>query len=511
MKRFGNRSYVNPLAAVLTGLMLTAAFPPGPFCLLAWVSLIPLLAAMQDQPPARCFRLGFIAGAAHFLSLMYWIIVVLQSYGGLHIVLSFLVLLALCSYLALYPAFFCLIYALMRDSRFGVLLAAGAWVGLEYIRGRLLTGLPWCFLGHSQAENLQLIQISDVLGVYGVSYLVAGVNLLLFRLIWNRPSGKGLFLAVEGGIIAALFSAVLLYGNLKTDHLPTEGSGSEPLRTAIIQGSIDQSEKWVPEHQSKSLGVYRRLSLQASTLKPDLVVWPETAVPFFFQDSSALSAGVLSLPRETEADLLFGSPAYEDSGPRVRYTNRAYLLSHQDHAVETYDKVHLVPFGEYVPLQRLLPFVHRLVPAAGDFTAGDRVEPLTTPRYSAGVLICFEAIFPELARRHVKNGADILVNLTNDAWFGRTSAPFQHLSMSVFRAVETRLPLVRAANTGISAFVDPSGRVTHRTGLFHEAFLVSNVHPSTSPLTWYVRMGDIFPLFLLAAVFARLMGSKMLT
>ncbi len=490
------------LAAVLSGLMLTAAFPPGAFSWLAWVALVPLLAAMQGQAAGRCFQLGFTAGAAHFLSLMYWIVVVLQSYGGLHVLLSLFVLVALCAYLALYPAFFGLIHASVRESRAGGLLAAGAWVGLEYLRGHLLTGFPWCFIGHTQAEHIQLIQISDMVGVYGVSYLVACVNVMIFRLLFLRR-GKGRFLLLEGGAVAALLALALGYGTLKMQD-PVPGEGAESIRTAIIQGNIDQSEKWDPRYQRSTLDVYRRLSLQSSRRDLDLVVWPETAVPFFFQDPSSLAAGVLSVPDETGADLLFGSPAYEGSGDRVQYANRAYLLSTGNRSAQSYDKVHLVPFGEYVPLQRLFPFVHRLVPAAGDFTPGDRVEPLRTPRYSAGVLICFEAIFPGLARRHAREDADLLVNLTNDAWFGRTSAPFQHLTMSVFRAVETRLPLVRAANTGISAFVDPRGRVTRRTGLFREAALVSDVRPADHPPTAYVRIGDLFPLFLLAAVSVKL-------
>ena len=495
---------VNLLAAVLSGLMLTASFPPGSTDWLAWIALVPLLAAMQARPPSHCFRLGFVAGLTHFLSLMYWIVVVLGSYGGLNIFLSLIVLIALCSYLALYPGVFGLLHSFLRGARLRLLLSAAAWVGLEYLRGRLLTGLPWCFLGHSQAAHIQLIQICDLVGVYGVGYLVAAVNLLVFHIVFERRTGGRRAFAVQGGVVAALIALTLGYGHLETRE-PAPGTAfSAPVRTAVIQGNIDQSRKWLPEHQEKTLDTYRRLSLQAAGQEPGLIVWPETAVPFFFQDPSHLSAGVLAVPEATEADLLFGSPAYEGSGRRTQYANRAYLLSAEDRRVERYDKVHLVPFGEYVPLQRFLPFVHRLVPAAGDFSPGDRVEPLDAPGYSAGVLICYEAIFPELARRQVMEGADLLVNLTNDAWFGPTSAPFQHLAMSVFRTVETRRPLVRAANTGISAFVDTRGRVTTKSGLFQEAVLLSEVRPSRIPPPLYARWGDVFPLFLLALVFVKL-------
>jgi apolipoprotein N-acyltransferase len=499
---------VNRLAAVLSGLMLTASFPPGPAGWLAWIALVPLLAAMQAQSPSRCFRLGFVAGLTHFLSLMYWIVVVLGSYGGLNVFLSLIVLIALCGYLALYPGVFGLLHSFLRGARPGLLLSAAAWVGLEYLRGRLLTGLPWCFLGHSQAARIQLIQICDLVGVYGVGYLVAAANLLVFHLLFDRGRGERRAFLTQGGVLAVLIALTLGYGHLKTRETARGADLSDPVRTAIVQGSIDQSRKWLPAYQEKTLDTYRRLSLQAAGRDPDLIVWPETAVPFFFQDPSHLSAGVLSVPETTGADLLFGSPAYKGSGRRTRYANRAYLLSAEDRRVERYDKVHLVPFGEYVPLQRFLPFVHRLVPAAGDFSPGERVEPLDGRGYRAGVLICYEAIFPGLARRQVEEGADLLVNLTNDAWFGPTSAPFQHLAMSVFRAVETRRPLVRAANTGISAFVDTRGRVTRKSGLFREAVLLSEVRPSHIPPPLYARWGDVFPLFLLALVFVKLMVYK---
>ncbi len=492
------------LAALLSGLMLTASFPPASTDWLVWVALVPLLIALEGLPASHSFRLGFLAGAVHFLSLMYWIVVVLEGYGGLNAALSVLVLIALCGYLALYPAVFALLASRFRDARSGLLLTAGAWVGLEFLRGRLLTGLPWCFIGHSQVERISLIQVCDLVGVHGVSFLIAAVNVLVYRLFFDPRKRRNRTLVAESTLVAALLLLGLLYGHLRLREPGPAAKPDRAVRTAIIQGNIDQSKKWLPEYQSKTLAVYRRLSLQAAPSDVELMVWPETAVPFFFQEPSPLSAGVLEIPDRTEADLLFGSPAFEGSGQNIRYKNRAYLLSAKERTLSSYDKVHLVPFGEYVPLHRFFPFVSRLVPAAGDFSPGDRITPLQTPRYSAGVLICYEAIFPRLAIRQVEHGADVLVNLTNDAWFGRTSAPFQHLSMSVFRAVETRLPLVRAANTGISAFVDSRGRILRQSRLFREAVIVSDVHPSKGPPTFYARHGDLLPLFLLVAICVRL-------
>jgi apolipoprotein N-acyltransferase len=229
-----------------------------------------------------------------------------------------------------------------------------------------------------------------------------------------------------------------------------------------------------------------------------LIVWPETAVPFFFQDHRALSARVVDVVHASGAALIFGSPAYQQAGNETRYFNRAYLLTPDDLRPQFYDKVHLVPFGEYVPLKRLLVFVNRLVPAAGDFEAGHVIHPLKFQNLPAGILICFEAIFPELARAQTKAGAQILVNLTNDAWFGRTSAPYQHLSMALFRAVETGRPLIRAANTGFSAFIDAHGRITRKSRLFEEAVLEGRIRIPHGTLTFYTRFGDLFAFLLMA-------------
>jgi len=491
-------------AAVLSGLMLTASFQPGTTDWLAWIALVPLLVAIRNTSPGRSFRLGLAAGITHFLSLMYWIVVVIKAYGGIPILPSLFILLALSTYLGLYPGLFALFYSAVHTSRMGILLGASLWVGLEYLRGWLFTGLPWCLLGYSQAARITLIQISDLVGVYGLSFLVAAVNISLFNLLFDRPRMKRGIQKLEVGLVLLCLVLAILYGRGKMEDTRSMESSIPPICTALVQGNVDQAEKWRPEFQQKTMDTYRRLSLKASRWKPDLIVWPETSVPFFFQDPTPLAAGILAIPGMTGADLLFGSPAYTGNGDQVRYLNRAYLLSGEDAFLTFYDKVHLVPFGEYVPLQRFFPFVHRLVTAAGDFSAGERVAPLKRPQYAAGVLICFEAIFPRIARQQANEGADLLVNLTNDAWFGRTSAPFQHLCMSAFRAVETGLPLVRAANTGISAFIDPFGRVTQPTRLFEEAVIVETVQPQRGSRTFYSRHGDLLPLFLLAVISAKL-------
>jgi apolipoprotein N-acyltransferase len=221
-------------------------------------------------------------------------------------------------------------------------------------------------------------------------------------------------------------------------------------------------------------------------------VWPETSTPFFFQDHPFFRPRVEELARRAGAPLLFGTPAFEDNGGTTKYYNRAYLLSETGRIIGRYDKIHLVPFVEYVPLRGLFFFVDKLANgAAGDFSMGTTSDPIPTDIGPVGTLICYEAIFPESARLFAKNGAALLVNITNDAWFGTTSAPYQHFSMARMRAIETRLFLIRAANTGISAVVDPTGNDEIRTAIFTRTVALGDVIPKPR-ITFYTRFGDVF-------------------
>jgi apolipoprotein N-acyltransferase len=233
------------------------------------------------------------------------------------------------------------------------------------------------------------------------------------------------------------------------------------------------------------------MSLKKAPLGLGLIVWPETATPFFFQDPSHLSAVVRNIPKLTSDWLLFGSPSYLDEGSGTEYMNSAFLLSPDGNVAGRYDKTHLVPYGEYVPLRRFFPFINKLVAGIGDFKRGDGVKALRIGRHDLGVLICYEGIFPEISRKYKENGAGLLVNITNDAWFGRTSAPYQHLSMTVFRAVENRTFLLRAANTGISAIIDPSGKIIKQTRLFERSAIRGSVK-FLDRRTIYALYGDIF-------------------
>jgi apolipoprotein N-acyltransferase len=238
------------------------------------------------------------------------------------------------------------------------------------------------------------------------------------------------------------------------------------------------------------LKIYERLSLKVGKEKPDLIIWPETATPFFFQDAREYQPIVLDIPKRTNAFLLFGSPFYRIEGGKVNHFNSAYLISPLQELIGRYDKIHLVPFGEYVPFGEILS-LGSLGEGIGDFKSGKVIFNFSLPQGRFGVLICFEIIFPDLCRKFVKKGADFLVTLTNDAWFGRTSAPYQHFSIAVFRAVENRIFIARAANTGISGFIDPKGKIVSRGGIFTEETMSGTIRLSKRK-TFYTLYGDVF-------------------
>ena len=485
------------MLAMLSGLVLTASFAPLQLDWMAWFALVPLLKSLEDGSSSRAFSLGFIAGLVHYLTLLYWIIPTLRNYGYLHFLVSASVLILFCLYLSLYLALFSYLVHRMKDSRFLFLLIPSLWVSLELIRATALTGFPWCLLGYSQFHRLGLIQIADLSGVYGISFLIILSNALIYRLFFARTPTAKRRLGWEALGFTVLLLSSLIYGQYRLGEAPDTSAPTSTIKVSVIQGNIDQSVKWDPTFQEETILTYRRLTRSASGFKPDLTVWPETAVPFFFQEDQPFSNQVREIASEASSTLIFGSPAYRRGPDGTKYFNRVYLLSSGGRISEYYDKHHLVPFGEYVPLKRFLPFIHRLVQAAGDFTPGKDVKPLGSPHLSSGILVCFEVIFPGLARTHTREGAKVLVNLTNDAWFGKTSAPYQHLSMAVFRAVENRRPLIRAANTGFSALIDPKGKIVERSGLFREQVLVQEIELAPSSMSVYTQYGHLFPLVLL--------------
>jgi len=475
------------LAALASGVLLACAFPSIGWEEIAWVALVPLLVSCQDRP----FRAGLLAGLAFYLPTLAWLNIVMTRYGGLPLPSAVAAHVLLSLYLAGYFGAACwLTERLQRRLGWwpGLTLPL-SWVALDYLRNYLLTGFPWAAIGYSQAERLTLIQSTDLTGIYGLTFLVVLGNAAVAGVVLAWRDGRWRRALAPLALFVLLFGLNLGYGLWRLPQF--DAPPAQPVRVALIQGNIDQSVKWNPDQQQRTVDTYVRLSRQAAAAGPlDLIVWPESATPFFFQQSSELSAQVAAVPRFTGAELLFGSPAYQRHGDKITYLNSAFLLSARGEYLGRSDKVHLVPFGEYVPLRHLLFFIDKLVVGIGDFAPG-RVEPLPMDGHALGVLVCYEGIFPGLARGFVAKGAKLLVNITNDAWFGRSAAPWQHLDMARLRAVENRVWLVRAANTGVSAIVDPAGRVTQRSNLFETSWIRGTAGFGGG--SFYTRHGDWLP------------------
>jgi apolipoprotein N-acyltransferase len=483
--------------AVCSGLFLTACFPRLGLAFAAWGALIPLLyLAARNQPPA-CFTLGWLAGFSNGLSLLYWITYVVNRYGNLPLLVSLGICFLLVAYLAIFPGLFCAGLSWLRNRGLPWLAAAPfLWVTLELGKSRLLTGFPWENLGYSQYSWLPVIQMADITGVFGISFVLVLSNVLLFTLIFpvNRER-KVLSRLYPSLILVFLVSTVVGYGSWRLAEL--EGHHGPSFKVALVQGNIAQDTKWDPAFQQATLEKYERLTKKVAKQQPQLVIWPETATPFYFGADRKNTKALLRQVRELQIPLLFGSPAYRRTDERLRLYNRAYLLDGSGMLIDYYDKIHLVPFGEYVPWKKLLFFVDKLVQATGDFASGKKAVVMDLLPAKIGVLICYEAIFPELSRDLVNAGANLLVNITNDAWFGRSSAPYQHLSMAVLRSVENHVPMARCANTGISAFIDSAGRILQVTRLFEAATMLRSVQLGEGK-TLYTQYGDWFAWFCFA-------------
>jgi apolipoprotein N-acyltransferase len=489
------------LLAIGSGLLIALSFPNPGLSFLAWIALVPLLIALEGSTPRVAFRIGMTCGITAYALILYWLNIVFIRYGHLPWSVSILIYLLLVLWLAMFYGLSTCIAKVGEQA--GIKSAFSlpvAWVAFDFIRSFLFSGFAWAMLGHSQFRTLPLIQIADLVGVYGITLVIVLANIVLYRAL-RAISGAGVPYPVKSALILlALFFGTLFYGFYRLNG--SEIVNSKPLRVALIQGNIPQDVKWSPEFREQTLNTYERLTREASAGGVDLIVWPESAVPFFFQDEPFQAERIRNLAREMNACLLFGSPAHELRNGKRTFLNSAFMLAPNGETVGRADKMHLVPLGEYIPLGNILTFINKLVVGIGDFAPGEQAVTLDTGKTKLGVQVCYEVIFPELARQYVLAGARILVAITNDAWFGRSSAPYQHLSIAVFRAVETRTPLIRAANTGITAIVDQNGHIRTMTGLFVEGYRTGEVTPGSGK-SLYLTIGDLpawLCVFLTAAI-----------
>jgi apolipoprotein N-acyltransferase len=500
-----------------SGLLCAVAFPPWDVGSIAFVGMVPLFLALEETTSWQAAWLGYASGLSFYLTTVWWVINTMTTYGHMPLPLSLLALLLLSGVLAGYSAAFAgLLVAGRRWLRYpwGIepLVAAGLWTALEFLRTYLFSGFPWLLFGYSQYRQPTVRLLAAATGVYGISALLLLVNgtfaaLLTLCLGTRGQAARWRAMPLPLGLAALAVLTTVVYARL----LWNDPTGGAAIRVGLLQGNIDQSLKWDRNYQTATLDIYTHLVEQVAAGRPGLIVWPETAVPFLLRRESDLSNRVFRLAEKTGILLLVGSPDVGDDG---RIYNTAFLVGRNGQIQGRYDKRHLVPFGEYVPLHQIFFFLDKLVVGIGDFGRGHRATVFSLDGVRFSVMICYEVIFPAEVREFVRSGAEFLVNITNDAWFGRSAAPYQHLAMAAMRAVESGTYLVRAANTGVSAVIAPTGEIRAQTQLFTEATLLGTIHPRRSE-TPYTRYGDVLAwialaflgAFTLALIWARCTGS----
>jgi len=451
--------------------------------------------------------LGLVTGVVYFSGTLYWITRVMVLYGDLQPWVAVLVNGALIAYLALFPAVFALVTrrVVSVHGRPALMAAPFAWVATELGRTHLFTGFPWVLLGYSQTRVIPIAQLASLFGVYGVSMLVAAMSaaLAVVVVVGTGPSYAGRRLSGAGPrlsgaerfgplvVVVVILVAVAVWGSRRAAGAEWRRSG-EAIRVGLIQGNVDQAEKVDVTRAGAIFQDYLRLTRQAIREGAEFILWPESSTPFLFEEDRVAAAQVRALARQARVPILLGSDQIErgPDGLAARYFNSAFLVRPDGTTGGVYRKMHLVPFGEYVPLKRVFFFAAPLVEAVSDFSAGDTAALLPVGDHTISTAICYEVVYPDLVRRFVAGGSEMLTTMTNDAWFGATSAPYQHFEQASMRAIEEGRYMIRSANTGISGIVDPYGRVLARTAIFQPAVLVGEAR-FLQTSTYYARHGDV--------------------
>jgi apolipoprotein N-acyltransferase len=478
------------LLLVLSGGCLALAFPPVNLVPAAFIGLVPFFYVIRKTGATgfwSAFRPGLVAGAAFFGPLLYWLVFLSSQEMDNPILMSgpLLLLVLLQSF---YWGLFSAGAIYVRD-RLGApdwLLLPVLWVAAEQLRSLFVLGFTWGALGHAGTALPRWVQFASVTGVLGVSFWFAVVNALVLGLLLGRGRRR---IAPALGIVALLAVPWLQGGAVIGSAQP-----GPSVRVAVIQPNISAEKKWDVRFKQMSFDVLRDLTFEAARQRPDLVVWPETAAPSYLLEEPEDLALVADVAREADVDILTGCPDLEvapGEGRGALVYNAAVLVPSNGVVTDRYAKIHLVPFGEFVPFETVFPILRRVDFGEADFSAGERRVVFVTEKVRFSALVCFESIFPRLARQFVRQGAELLVNITNDVWYGRTSMPFQHAGMAPMRAIENRRSLARSANSGVSLLCDPYGRVLDSLPIFERGYLVADL-PVVMEQTFYTRHGDVF-------------------
>jgi len=499
----------------VTGLLLALAYPPFNVSQLAWVALLPVMFALHDCRSGEAFRRGYIAGLAFFGMTLWWVIYTTE--GGAPWPAALAGVVALVAVLALYFGLWAMAFAWVAgsfadadapDVTGGLLPAmrnilvsvtgAAAWVTLEWVRGRLLLGgFPWNFLGVSQWQSLPLIQLAATTGVYGISALIVLLNGTFYftvRRFWDQavrqvPMRR---LSWEFYLAMILLCGVMMHGFAEIRRGATEPP-AKSLQLLLVQGNIPQTLKFNPAEKPMILERYDSLTETNLPASLDLIIWPETATPEPLRYDPQSFALVTNLAARSGAPLLTGTMDVTPYSNPPEWFNAVILVKPDAKLAGIYRKIHLVPFGEYVPWRKVVPFMKWLTPIQDSFERGSELTVFDMAGARFGSVICFEDTLAPLCRDYAMLGVDFLVNLTNDAWFKTSPAAQQHLANALFRAIETRRPLVRCTNNGVSCVIDPYGFIRARLPAFAAATAVVTLDlPANRATTYYMQHGDVF-------------------
>jgi apolipoprotein N-acyltransferase len=479
-RRWFPRGTPTSLALVcLSAALYAATFPPLSLAPLAWVALTPFFAALARTSPARAALLGCLWGVGIAYGVGWWFPGMVSGYFQGPPILGWIAFFAVAiglsgSYYALFGAW---LASRARRGAAGPLIVAAGWGACEFARARLLVGNPWALAGYSQVRFAPFMQIADVTGPYGVGMLLAGANAAIAAtcvpaLRGRRPLRSTL-------VLAGLVALVLAYGQWRLDRPFGEGRA---LRVALVQGAVPTRFRWQPELRAANVRRYLALTDEAAATEPELIVWPENAIEFYLQDRIPESEAVMARSRTLRADLLVDGPRYSFDDDRTIYHNSVFLVR-AGHIAARHDKLHLLPVAEGTGPGGLFA-------RDTSYTPGRVVDVLHTATARVGTFVCLEAMYPELVRGFANVGAELLVNVSNDAWFGAGPAAEHHLDIASVRAIENRRFLLRATSTGYSAVIDPHGQIVARSGLDEPAVLSELVRVSHT-VTPYQRVGDL--------------------
>jgi apolipoprotein N-acyltransferase len=501
--------------AALAGALTALGFPPYNQLLISFAGFILFCYVGRRLSPKKAWSAGLVFGFVLSLFKLHWIMESMVTYGQLLWIIAIIPLIIFSFYLAQFTALWAAGMSAARKSRISPIWAAPlAWVLSEWIQSILITGFPWVPLGHIWVPCLPLVQSAEIWGVYGVSGLVVLVGMLLARMIplKVKPPGKVEILAGLAGM--ALVAGAYYWGLGSMAQVNQAAKAAPKLTTSVVQGNVAIPDMWVENKRLPIIKRHVQLSQKEAAKvaqRPWLLVWSESAAPFFFVSDQTPSQPVFEWCAGQKAMVLLGTlGSVRLPNGKIGMTNRTWLVDALGRYAGYYDKVHLVPFGEYVPWDYIFFWVRALAVMSDNFSPGVLGSTITAGPATLGPLICYESIFPELAREQRQRGADLIINQTNDAWFGDTGASWQHLSHLVMRSIENRMACARSANAGVSCFVHPDGRVSNTTGLF-----TTDVRTEELPLlkmdTLYTRYGHLVGPLSLAGVLVIFLAGGLLS